>query len=177
VTAFLDIDYQRIIEGILMAADQPISIEQIAKLFTDPFRVPSVSEIRQYLHNIESAYLGRSVELKVVATGYRFQVSQDVAPWIQKLWQVRPIKYSRALLEILALIAYRQPITRAEIEEVRGVAVSTPTIKTLLDREWIKVAGHKEVPGKPALYITTKQFLNDLNLTCLTDLPSLSDVG
>ncbi len=158
-----------------MASDHPLSIEQITKIF-DPDNTPSPQEIKQYLNTLIEDYQERGIELKEVATGYRFQVRQDLAPWIQKLWQERPAKYSRALLETLALIIYRQPITRAEIEDIRGVAVSTTIIKTLLDRDWVKILGYKEVPGKPALYATTKQFLDDFNLKTLSDLPPLSEI-
>jgi segregation and condensation protein B len=169
----LGIDYKKIIEGAIMASDQPLSIEQISKIFTE-HEALSHAEIRNYLEKIAQEYKGRSVELKEVATGYRFQVSQDIAPWIQKLWQVRPTKYSHALLETLAIIAYKQPITRAEIEDIRGIVANTNIMKTLLERGWIKVIGHKDMPGKPALYTTTKQFLNDINLKSLADLPPLS---
>ncbi|MBA2655184.1 MAG: SMC-Scp complex subunit ScpB [Gammaproteobacteria bacterium] len=175
LNSFSVLDYKRIIEGAIMASDHPLSIEQITKIF-DPDNTPSPQEIKQYLNTLIEDYQERGIELKEVATGYRFQVRQDLAPWIQKLWQERPAKYSRALLETLALIIYRQPITRAEIEDIRGVAVSTTIIKTLLDRDWVKILGYKEVPGKPALYATTKQFLDDFNLKTLSDLPPLSEI-
>lgn len=158
-----------------MASSQPLSLDQLAKLFESD-QAPSIQQIREILLSLANDYQGRGIELKEVASGYRFQVSQDLAPFIQKLWQERPSRYSRALLETLALIVYRQPITRAEIEEIRGVVVSSTIIKTLLEREWVKIVGHKEVPGKPALYATTKQFLDDFNLKTLSELPPLSEL-
>jgi segregation and condensation protein B len=137
---------------------------------------PSEQTLRESVQEIAADYEGRVIELKEVSSGFRFQICQEVSPWIPKLWQERPIKYSRALLETLALIVYRQPITRAEIEEIRGVAVSTTIIKTLMEREWVRIIGHKEVPGKPALYATTKQFLDDFNVKSLSELPPLSEI-
>ncbi len=163
---------KRVIEGAIFASDQPITAEQLVKIL-EPEYTQSFQDIRNIIKMIESDYQGRGIELKEVASGFRFQVCQDLSPFIQKLWQERPIKYSRALLETLALIVYQQPITRAEIEEIRGVAVSTTIIKTLLEREWVRVMGYKEVPGKPALYATTKYFLNDFNLKSLSELPPL----
>lgn len=165
-----------IIEGAIMAADQPLTIEQISKLFA-PEQVPATNELQDALAQLIADYENRGVVLKEVASGYRFQVKESLAPWIQKLWQERPAKYSRALLETLALIIYKQPITRAEIEEIRGVAVSTTLIKTLMEREWIRIVGHKELPGKPAIYATTKQFLDDFNLKSLSQLPSLTQLS
>ena len=175
MATFANIDFKRIIEAAIMASEQPLSIDQISKLF-DPENSPSRPELKQFILEIAEDYSGRGVELKEVATGYRFQVCQDLSSFIQKLWQERPVKYSRALLETLALIVYRQPITRAEIEDLRGVAVSSTIIRTLLEREWVKIVGYKEVPGKPALYATTKQFLDDFNLKGLSELPPLSEL-
>jgi len=137
---------------------------------------PTKDEIRQVLKLLQDDYQGRGIELKEVASGYRMQVRQDYAAWVGRLWEEKPARYSRALLETLVLIAYRQPITRGEIEEIRGVSVSTQIAKTLLDREWIRVLGHKDVPGKPAMYGTTKEFLDYFNLKNLDDLPPLSDI-
>lgn len=158
-----------------MASNEPLNVDQLAKLF-DSEDMPSLADIRLWLNEIANDYVTRAVQLKEVASGFRFQVSSELTPWIQKLWQERPAKYSRATLETLALIIYKQPITRAEIEEVRGVSVSSTILKALIEREWIKIIGYKEVPGKPALYATTKQFLNDVNLISLTQLPPLSDL-
>jgi len=166
---------KKIIEGLIMASEKPLSINQIIKVLNleSP---PSQQEVKNIIFSIAGDYQGRGIQLKEVASGYRFQVSEDLSPWVQKLWQERPPKYSRALLETLALIVYRQPITRAEIEEIRGVAVSTNIIKTLMAREWIKVVGHKEVPGRPVLYATTKEFLNYFNLKALSELPTLLEI-
>ena len=138
--------------------------------------MPSRDDIRKVLKELEEDYKDRGFELKQVASGYRIQVGQDYADWVGRLWEEKPARYSRALLETIALIAYRQPITRGEIEEVRGVSVSSNIIKTLMEREWIKVLGHKDVPGKPALYGTTRAFLDYFNLKSLDELPSLAEI-
>lgn len=169
---------KRIIEAALMAAERPLTVENLQRLFEENTNdnLPSNKEIKEVLQILSEDYKDRAVNLIEVASGYRFQICKDVAPWVQKLWQERPPRYSRALLETLALIVYRQPITRAEIEDVRGVSVSTTVIKTLLEREWVRIVGHKDLPGKPALYATTKQFLDDLNLKSLEELPSLMEI-
>ncbi len=166
------ISLKNIIEAMLLAAGQPLSIKRITQLFSDEWQ-PSETEVREALTTLQQEYQGRGVELKEVATGYRFQVSQETAPWVSRLWEERPPHYSRALLETLALIAYRQPITRAEIEDIRGVAVSSRIIKTLTEREWVRVTGQRDVPGKPALYATTDTFLDYFNLHSADQLPSL----
>jgi len=135
-----------------------------------------IYEIRQALHEMTEDYETRGYELKQVASGFRLQVRQEYATWVGRLWEERPARYTRALLETMALIAYRQPITRGEIEEVRGVSVSSNIIKTLLERDWIKVLGHKDVPGKPTLYGTTKEFLDYFNLKTLDQLPKLAEI-
>ena len=137
---------------------------------------PTRDEIRQALHEMAEDYQTRGYELKQVASGFRLQVRQEYATWVGRLWEERPARYTRALLETMALIAYRQPITRGEIEEVRGVSVSSNIVKTLLERDWIKVLGHKDVPGKPALYGTTKEFLDYFNLKSLDQLPTLAEI-
>lgn len=165
---------KKIIEGALMAFAEPLTLEQLQQLFAP--EPPSTKELREILQSLAEDYADSALELKEVASGYRFHVRSELSPWISKLWEEKPPRYSRALLETLALIAYRQPITRAEIEEVRGVTVSSHIIKTLTDREWIRVVGHREVPGKPALYATTKQFLDDFNLKSLEQLPTLEEI-
>ena len=167
---------KRVIEGALLAADEPLSLDRLERLFEEGEGHPSRSAIREALGLIAEDCEGRGFELKEVGSGYRFQVRQDLAPWVGRLWEERPPRYSRAFLETLALIAYRQPITRAEIEDVRGVSVSSHIIKTLQDREWIRVVGHKETPGRPALYGTTRGFLDYFNLKSLDDLPSLAEL-
>lgn len=162
---------KRIVEGALMASSgEPLSIDDFAKLLEDGNKI-EIKELQNILNELSDDYVGHGIELKQVASGYRFQVCADLGKWISKLWQEKPTRYSRALLETLALIAYRQPMTRAEIENVRGVSVSTNIIRTLMEREWIKIAGHKDVPGKPALYITTRKFLDYFNLQSIKELP------
>ena len=164
-----------IVEGVLMAAGRPLSLDQIGEVFSDDER-PDKKELHSILDQISTECDDRGFELKQVASGYRFQVKQDLSEWVGKLWSDRPPRYTRALLETLALIAYRQPITRGDIEEIRGVAVSSNIVRTLLDREWVRVVGHRDVPGKPALLATTKIFLDYFNLKNLKDLPPLSEV-
>jgi len=166
---------ERILEAILLAAGQPLSNAQLASLFNDEERPPG-GEISRALEKIGNDCAKRGVELKKVASGYRFQVRQDLNEWVSRLWKERPQRYSRALLETIALIAYRQPITRAEIESVRGVSVSTNIIRTLQEREWIRVVGHRDVPGKPALFGTTHAFLDSFGLQNLDDLPTLAEI-
>ena len=164
-----------IIEGALLAAGEPLSKKQLAQLFDELDR-PSISDITAALAEVAVRCNGRGFELAEVASGFRFQVRQNLSPWVSKLWVERPVRYSRALLETLSLIAYRQPITRGEIEDIRGVAVSSNIMKSLLEREWVKVVGHRDVPGKPAMYATTREFLDYFNLKSLDQLPPLVDV-
>jgi len=166
---------QQILEAILLAAGQPLSAAQLAALFTDEERPPT-GEISRALEQIGNECANRGVELIKVASGFRFQVKQDFNEWVSRLWKERPQRYSRALLETIALIAYRQPITRGEIESVRGVSVSTSIIRTLQEREWIRVVGHRDVPGKPALFGTTHTFLDSFGLQNLDELPTLAEI-
>ena len=165
----------QILEGALLAAGEPLSVQRMTLLFEENER-PSKDEIKAAIKSVEERCEGRGYELVHVASGYRFQVRQDLAQWVGRLWQERPARYSRALMETLSLIAYRQPITRGEIEEIRGVAVSTNIIKTLLEREWVRVVGHRDVPGRPAMYATTRQFLDYFNLKSLDQLPPLAEI-
>ena len=165
----------QIIEGALLAAGEPLSVQRMALLFEENER-PSNEDIRAAIKSVEERCEDRGYGLVQVASGYRFQVRQDRATWVGRLWQERPARYSRALMETLSLIAYRQPITRGEIEEIRGVAVSTNIIKTLLEREWVRVVGHRDVPGRPAMYATTRQFLDYFNLKSLDQLPPLAEI-
>lgn len=166
---------QAIAEAALLAAGKPLSVDQLRELFTDAER-PARPVMEHALGLLEKSCEGRGFELKKVASGYRLQVREEFAPWVSRLFEEKPQRYSRALLETLALIAYRQPITRGEIEDIRGVTVSSNIIRTLLEREWVRVVGHRDVPGRPAMYATTKQFLDYFNLTGLDELPALSDV-
>ncbi|MGB0495419.1 MAG: SMC-Scp complex subunit ScpB [Kangiellaceae bacterium] len=166
---------KNIIEAALMSVAKPMSIDQISKLFIEEEQVSS-SKIKELILQLQSEAEERGIELVDVASGYRYQARQEYSEWLSRLWEERPAKYSRATLETLALIAYRQPVTRAEIEDVRGVGVSSSIIKTLMEREWIRIVGHRDVPGRPALYATAKQFLDYFNMKSLEDLPTLSEI-
>jgi len=166
---------KRIIEGALMAADKPLSRRAIKELF-DELERPEDELLNQAIEELQADTEARGFELVKVASGYRYQVRQELSRWVSKLWKERAPRYSRALLETLSLIAYRQPITRGEIENIRGVAVSTQIIKTLLEREWVKIVGHRDVPGRPAIYATTKVFLDYFNLRSLDQLPPLAEI-
>jgi segregation and condensation protein B len=165
----------QILEGALLAAGEPLSVQRMALLFEENER-PSTDEIRAAIKTVGERCDDRGYELVQVASGFRFQVRQSLSTWVGRLWQERPARYSRALMETLSLIAYRQPITRGEIEEIRGVAVSTNIIKTLMEREWVRVVGHRDVPGRPAMYATTRQFLDYFNLKSLDQLPPLAEI-
>jgi len=165
-----------IIEALLSASDHPLSVNHLFDLFTGDLDQPTKDDIRKALHELGEEYAGRGVEIKQVASGFRLQVRSDYSSFIMRLYQQKPPRFSRALLETLALIAYRQPITRGEIEAIRGVSVSSNIIKTLQEREWVKTLGHKDVPGKPSLYGTTSQFLDYFNLSSLNELPTLSEL-
>ncbi|MBI5450769.1 MAG: SMC-Scp complex subunit ScpB [Gammaproteobacteria bacterium] len=168
-------ELKNIIEAALLASPSPLNIAALQTLFAEE-QVPDKATLLKVIELLAEDYAGRGIEVKEVASGYRIQVRQQMAPWIARMQEERPVRYSRALLETLALIAYRQPITRAGIEEVRGVSVSTQIFKTLQEREWIRVVGHRDVPGKPALYGTTRQFLDYFNLKGLGDLPPLAEM-
>ncbi len=168
---------KNIIEAAIMVADEPLSIDRLIALFKeDGGEPPERQVIRDALASLEEDYAERGIELKQVASGYRIQARQSVAKWVNRLWTERPPRYTRALLETLAIVAYRQPITRGEIESIRGVSVSSNVIRTLMEREWIKVAGHRDVPGRPAVYATTRKFLDYFNLKSLSELPTLAEL-
>ena len=171
-----DTEVKRIVEAALMAADGALSIDRLMRLFEQDAEQPDRAQVRAAIASLQSECEGRGVELRKVASGWRYQTRADVQPWVARLWQEKPPRYSRALLETLSLIVYRQPITRGEIEEVRGVSVSSNIIKTLLEREWVRVVGHKEVPGRPALYGSTQQFLDYFNMKSLEEMPSLAEL-
>lgn len=166
---------QCIVEAAIMVAGSPLTIAQIQRLF-DEAEQPSTADIRTAIKAIQEQYTNRGIELREVASGFQFQAKTEFSAWLCKLWEERPPRYSRALLETLSLIAYRQPITRAEIEEIRGVTVNSQIIKTLLEREWIREVGVREVAGRPALLGTTKAFLDHFNLKSLDELPTLAEL-
>ena len=167
---------KNIIEAALMVADKPLSMQRLEALFEKDLERPDRNMIRSALDELMQDYEGHGIEIKEIASGFRTQVRSDFAEWVNRLYDERPPRYSRALLETLAIIAYRQPLTRAEIEDIRGVSVATTIIKTLQEREWIRVVGHKDVPGKPELLATTKEFLDYFNLKKLSDLPPLAEI-
>jgi len=167
---------EHILEAALMVYGSPLSLADMQKMFNDHDGV-NINAIKTALTTLKEKYTERGIHLEEVASGFQFQTLTALSPWLNKLWEERPVRYSRAFLETLALIAYRQPITRAEVEEIRGVSASSHIIKTLLEREWIRVLGHKEVPGKPALYGTTKTFLDHFNLKSINELPTLSEIA
>ncbi|MGH6635887.1 MAG: SMC-Scp complex subunit ScpB [Gammaproteobacteria bacterium] len=167
---------RNVVEAALMVAEQPMSLDRIIALFPPELGAPPTRElVRTILQDLRQEYEGRGIELHEVASGFRVQVRAELAPWVNRVWQERPPRYSRALLETLAIIAYRQPITRAEVEAIRGVAVSSQLIKTLLERDWIRIAGHRDSPGHPAVYATTRAFLDYFNLKTLAELPPLTE--
>lgn len=159
----IKVNQKSILEAALFASTKPLTIDQLRQLF-DKHDLPSIAEIKDLLSVLKEEYLGRGVELQEVSSGYRFQVKTDFSSWLQRLCWKKPVRYSHALLETLALIAYCQPISRGEIEEIRGVSVSSAIMKKLLDREWIKVVGYRDMPGKPSVFGTTKYFLDYFNL-------------
>jgi len=169
------VELKALVEGAIFASASPISIEQIQKLFDEEER-PGKEAIRSVINGLMEDYEGRGINLSEVASGFRFQAVPETAKWLSRMWEEKPPRYSRATLETLALMAYRQPITRSEIEDIRGVSVSTNIVKSLQERDWIKVVGHRDVPGKPALYATTREFLDYFNLKSLEELPPLSEI-
>lgn len=166
---------KRILEALIMASSTPLNLDRMLAVFPEN-QQPSKEEIREALSVLTEDYADTSLELKEVSTGFRFQVRKQYAEWVGKLWEEKPARYSRALLETLSLVAYKQPITRGEIEKIRGVSVNTQIMKTLLEREWVTIVGHRDVPGKPAIYATTRQFLDYFNLKSLEDLPPLAEI-
>ena len=165
-----------ILEALFAASDKPLSVNQLFELFVGDIDHPNKDEIRKAIEDLTEKYQHGGVELKQVASGYRLQVRAEFETWVTRLWEQKPPRYSRALMETLALIAYRQPITRGEIEDIRGVSVSTNIVRTLEERDWVKSLGHKEVPGRPTLYGTTREFLDYFNLKSLNELPTLAEI-
>jgi segregation and condensation protein B len=164
------------VEAALLAAGRPLSIDQLQGLF-DGRMAPEKSEIRKAIETLNTEYEGRGIIVSEVASGFRMQVKATMADHLQKLWEERPPRYSRALFETLALVAYRQPITRGDIEDIRGVTVSSNIVRQLLERDWVRVVGHRDVPGRPAMFGTTKGFLDYFGLKKLDDLPPLADLS
>jgi len=165
-----------VLEALFAAADRPLSVNSIFDLFTGDVDQPSKDDIRKAILELVEKYADSGLELKQVASGFRLQVKPAYEAWVARLWDQKPPRYSRALMETLALIAYRQPITRGEIEDIRGVSVSTNIIRTLQEREWVKPLGHKDVPGRPTLYGTTREFLDYFNMKSLNELPTLAEI-
>ena len=168
-------ELKNIIEAAIMVSDEPITVDRLLGMFTDTTK-PERSAVKDLLFELEQEYANRGFELKRIDKGYRLQTREEYSPWLARLTAGRPPRYSRAMLETLAIIAYRQPVTRGEIEEIRGVAVSTDIIRTLVERDWIRQVGVRDVPGKPALFATTRTFLEYFNLEGLSQLPSLQDI-
>jgi len=169
------VEIKYIVEAILFAAQKPMTVKQIQQVFPE-IEQPELDEIEVAVEAIGIDYQPRPIELKQVASGYRFQIRPTLSHWVSRLFEEKPPRYSRALLETLAIIAYRQPVTRGDIEDIRGVGVSSSIIQTLLEREWVRVVAHKEVPGRPGLYGTTKQFLDYFNITSLNELPTMQQI-
>lgn len=169
-------EIKHVVEAALLAAGRPLTLERLQEIFAAKGGGPDRATLKRALDALAKDYEGRGIEIKEVATGYRVQVRRTMTDWLQPLWEERAPRYTRALLETLALVAYRQPITRAEIEEVRGVVVSTNIVRTLLERNWIRVVGYRDVPGKPAMFGTTKEFLEYFGLKKLEDLPTLAEL-
>ena len=165
-----------VLEALFAASDKPLSVNQLFELFVGDVDQPSKDDIRKAIEDLTEQYQHGGIELRQVASGFRLQVRADFETWVARLLAQKPPRYSRALMETLALIAYRQPITRGEIEDIRGVSVSTNIIRTLEERDWVKSLGHKEVPGRPTLYGTTREFLDYFNLKSLNELPTLAEI-
>ncbi len=167
---------QNIVEAALMVSERPVSLNRLLALFEKELDRPEKADVRAAIDQITEDYTGRGIEVKEVASGFRIQVNGDYSEWINLLFEDRPPRYSRALLETLAIIAYRQPVTRAEIEEIRGVSVSSNIIRTLQERSWIRVVGQRDIPGRPELLATSKEFLDYFNLKKLSELPALAEI-
>lgn len=169
-------ELKRVIEAALFAAGRPISLDELRGLFGVGDKAPPKGDIRKAIAQLQQDCEGRGLEVAEVASGYRAQVRASMSPWLAKLWEIRPPRYSRALMETLAIIAYRQPVTRGDVEEVRGVSVTPNIIRTLLERGWVRVVGHRDVPGKPEMFGTTKDFLDYFGLKTLDELPELEEL-
>ena len=171
-----ELEIRHFLEAALLASGRPLNVDQLQSLF-DGRSAPEKAEIREAIQSLIDEYEGRGITVAEVASGFRIQVKAGMAERLQKLWEERPPRYSRALFETLALVAYRQPVTRGEIEEIRGVSVSSNIVRTLIEREWVRVVGHRDVPGRPEMFGTTKAFLDYFGLKKLDDLPPLADLS
>jgi segregation and condensation protein B len=169
-------EIKHVVEAALLAAGRPLTLDRLTEIFAAKGGGPDRATLKRVLESLAADYQGRGIEIKEVSSGYRIQIKRNMTDWLQPLFEERAPRYTRALLETLALVAYRQPITRAEIEEVRGVVVSTNIVRTLLERNWIRVVGHRDVPGKPAMFGTTKDFLDYFGLKKLEELPTLAEI-
>lgn len=167
---------KRILEAVLLAAGRPLAVVDLERILAVESEVPGRDAIRRALAELGEEWSARSLVLQEVASGFRVQVRDEFEPWIARLWEEKPPRFSRALLETLAIIAYRQPVTRSDIEDIRGVSVSTQIMRTLSERDWIRVVGHRDTPGRPAMYATTRQFLDHFNLKTLDQLPPISEL-
>lgn len=167
---------KRILEAVLLAAGRPLAVADLERVLAAESEAPPREAIRRALAELGEEWSARSLVLQEVASGFRAQVRDEFEPWVARLWEEKPPRYSRALLETLAIIAYRQPVTRSEIEDIRGVSVSTQIMRTLSERDWIRVVGHRDTPGRPAMYATTRQFLDHFNLKTLDQLPPVSEL-
>ncbi|HAZ7573161.1 SMC-Scp complex subunit ScpB [Legionella sp. PATHC032] len=171
----IDNELKNIVEALVLSSNEPVALEKIQETF-DEWQRPTLEDLQAIIESLKADYSSRAFELIQVASGFKVQTKSKYATWVARLQIEKPAKYSRALLETLAIIAYKQPVTRADIEEIRGVAVNSQIIKTLMEREWIRIAGYKDVAGKPAVYTTTKEFLNYFNLNYLSELPPLPEI-
>ncbi|HAT2008691.1 TPA: SMC-Scp complex subunit ScpB [Legionella pneumophila] len=171
----IDNELKNIVEALVLSSNEPVTLEKIQETF-DEWQRPTLEDLQTIIENLKVDYSSRALELIQVAGGFKVQTKSKYATWVARLQIEKPAKYSRALLETLAIIAYKQPVTRADIEDIRGVAVNSQIIKTLMEREWIRIAGYKDVAGKPAVYTTTKEFLNYFNLNYLSELPPLPEI-
>ena len=163
------------VEALLFGSGRPMRLSEIKNILENTGLVTELSEIKQAINNLEERYLNTSLEVQEVASGFRLQIKQKHSASLSILWNEKSPRVSKALMETISIIAYKQPVTRGDIEDIRGITVSTRIIRSLLERNWVKVSGHKDVPGRPALYVTTKDFLNDLNLKNISDLPELPE--
>tara|TARA_Y100001970_G_scaffold32799_1_gene40678 strand:- start:210 stop:764 length:555 start_codon:yes stop_codon:yes gene_type:complete len=164
------------VEALLFGSGRPIRLSEIKNILENSGFKTELSEIKQAINNLEERYKDTSIEVQEVASGYRLQIKQEHSSSLSVLWNEKTPRMSKALMETISIIAYKQPVTRGDIEDIRGVSVNTRSIRTLLEKNWIKISGYKEVPGRPALYVTTKDFLDDLNLKSLSDLPELPEL-